>query len=101
MIGVTGGRRDIAITIPRHSEIADQLAEAIFRQLAPVRGLPSARPAIGERLTSTGEDILGVSAALTRTLRSVTLRNRVCLGGPVVLLGVAGAPETVHRRLGT
>jgi hypothetical protein len=29
---------DIATTIPRHSEIADQLAEAIFRQLAPALG---------------------------------------------------------------
>ncbi|MGH3605753.1 MAG: hypothetical protein ACRDQI_17270 [Pseudonocardiaceae bacterium] len=29
---------DVATTIPRHSEIADQLAEAIFRQLAPALG---------------------------------------------------------------
>jgi hypothetical protein len=28
----------VATTIPRHSEIADQLAEAIFRQLAPALG---------------------------------------------------------------
>jgi hypothetical protein len=28
----------VATTIPRQSEIADQLAEAIFRQLAPALG---------------------------------------------------------------
>lgn len=28
----------VATTIPRHSEIANQLAEAIFRQLAPALG---------------------------------------------------------------